>query len=262
MNYLYGLLMSWGMFTIIPCPYRGWKEEARRHMLMMYPVTGAFIGLIWWGVASLSTCLSAFIGSFLIAIVPWILTGFMHLDGYMDVMDAVMSRRDLATRQAILKDSRCGAFAVIGVVLLIICQIFAALTLVFGMDSFGIYGDGPLNSSYVRFGNSFLSLVLIPIASRAAAAMAVLRLKAMNTSQYGTLEKKKSDIILPCLFIIATVAISTLISGGLEAVLVTLIVYVVCVTYGFVKLGGMNGDISGFALSISELAGILSLSLL
>ena len=36
----------------------------------------------------------------------------------MDVCDAVLSRRDLATRQKILKDSHCGAFAVICMVLL------------------------------------------------------------------------------------------------------------------------------------------------
>lgn len=56
------------------------------------------------------------------AALPWLVTGFMHLDGYMDVCDAVLSRRELATRQRILKDSHCGAFAVIGMVLLALCQ--------------------------------------------------------------------------------------------------------------------------------------------
>lgn len=56
------------------------------------------------------------------AALPWLVTGFMHLDGYMDVCDAVLSRRELATRQRILKDSHCGAFAVIGMVLLALCS--------------------------------------------------------------------------------------------------------------------------------------------
>ena len=58
----------------------------------------------------------------LLAVCPWLCTGFLHLDGYMDVCDAVLSRRDLATRQRILKDSHCGAFAVICMVLLALAQ--------------------------------------------------------------------------------------------------------------------------------------------
>ena len=57
-----------------------------------------------------------------LAAVPWLTTGFLHLDGYMDVCDAVLSRRDLATRQKILKDSHCGAFAVIALGLLFLAQ--------------------------------------------------------------------------------------------------------------------------------------------
>ena len=101
MNYIYGMLMSWGMFTVIPCPYRGWKEEARGHMLVCLPIVGAIIGAIWFGVFAITGFLPIYLRAVLITIVPWFLTGFMHLDGFMDVCDAVMSRRDLETRQKI-----------------------------------------------------------------------------------------------------------------------------------------------------------------
>lgn len=53
---------------------------------------------------------------------PWLVTGFLHLDGFMDVCDAVLSRCDLETRQRILKDSHCGSFAVICMILLAAAQ--------------------------------------------------------------------------------------------------------------------------------------------
>ncbi len=88
------------------------------------PFIGAVVGGLWalaaWGLGYLS-CPGP-VRALVLAAVPWLATGFLHLDGYMDVCDAVLSRRDLATRQRILKDSHCGAFAVISLGLLFMAQ--------------------------------------------------------------------------------------------------------------------------------------------
>ncbi len=83
-------------------------------------------GRRWHGCCSASAA-PAPLRAVLLAAAPWLVTGFLHLDGYMDVCDALLSRRDLATRQKILKDSHCGAFAVICMVLLaaVQCALFA-----------------------------------------------------------------------------------------------------------------------------------------
>ena len=122
-EWLDGFSMAWGMFLAIPCPLRRWNEKAREKMLVCLPLVGLAVGGIWLGLYLLLR--HAAIGglyAFLMAALPWLVTGFMHLAGYMDVCDAVLSRRELATRQRILKDSHCGAFAVIGMVLLALCQ--------------------------------------------------------------------------------------------------------------------------------------------
>ena len=49
---------------------------------------------------------------------PFLISGCIHLDGFMDVNDAVMSRRPLEDRQRILKDSHVGSCAVICVSLI------------------------------------------------------------------------------------------------------------------------------------------------
>ena len=106
----------------------------------------------------------------LLAVCPWLCTGFLHLDGYMDVCDAVLSLRDLATRQRILKDSHCGAFAVICMVLL-------------AMGQWSLF----LAAEDV----SWLALLLIPAATRACAGLAVLGLRPMGTSQYAAITALK-----------------------------------------------------------------------
>lgn len=247
MNYLIGFLMSIGMFTIIPCPYKGWKEDARGHMLVCLPFVGIIIGIIWYVLFNITYFLPIYLRAVIVAVTPWFITGFIHIDGFMDVCDAVMSRRDLETRQAILKDSRVGAFAVICIGILLATQI------------------GTILSLFEFRGTSItLGLILIPIASRISAATAVLSMKPINTSQYTNLDKKaKFKIILFIMYavIIIVPLIVNLPAKVLFSVIITIFVYYICAVYGSKMLGGMNGDISGYALTIAELAGIIGLVL-
>ena len=106
-EWLDGFSMAWGMFLAIPCPLRRWNEKAREKMLVCLPLVGLAVGGIWLGLYLLLR--HAAIGglyAFLMAALPWLVTGFMHLDGYMDVCDAVLSRRELATRLPIGKAVR------------------------------------------------------------------------------------------------------------------------------------------------------------
>ena len=125
-NWLDGFGMAWGMFLSIPCPAKIWDEKARPWQLVYLPLIGLIVGGVWVGVYFLP--LPETLHAALLAAAPWLVTGFLHLDGYMDVCDAVLSRRDLETRRKILKDSHCGAFAVICMVLLALAQWSAFLS--------------------------------------------------------------------------------------------------------------------------------------
>ena len=103
---------------------------------------------------------------------PFLITGCIHLDGYMDVTDAVQSWRDLERRREILKDSHVGSFAVVGVVLLMLAQ-FACFASAHG---------------------NFLILIFIPAGSRCCSALVVTGLKPMITSQYAGNEKHRSHL--------------------------------------------------------------------
>ena len=119
-KWLTGFSMCWGMFCAIPNPVRRWDEGCYRQMLLCLPFLGGMLGLIWAGIGFLLVRISAPgpIFALCMTAAPWCLTGFIHLDGFMDCSDAVLSRRDRARRIEILKDPHVGSFAVICLVLL------------------------------------------------------------------------------------------------------------------------------------------------
>jgi adenosylcobinamide-GDP ribazoletransferase len=92
-----------------------------------FPLVGAVMGLAL--VAALLG-LSAFLPSSVTAVLVvglWIfLTGGLHLDGWADCCDALPAAVSPARRREILKDSRVGAFGVVGLFLLLALKVTAA----------------------------------------------------------------------------------------------------------------------------------------
>ena len=110
-----GFSMCWGMFCAIPNPVRRWEQGCYRQMLLCLPFLGGFMGALWALFGKLLGCfpIPQPIFALCMAAFMWCVTGFIHLDGFMDCSDAVLSRRDLERRREILKDSHVGSFAVI-----------------------------------------------------------------------------------------------------------------------------------------------------
>lgn len=243
---VYAFFMTWGMFLAVPCPLKIWDEKARPLMMACLPLIGLIPGGLWvlaaWGLPKLG-CPKALMALLLMAI-PYLTTGFMHLDGFMDCCDAILSRRDLETRQKILKDSHCGAFAVICLALLLLAQ-------------WSLFWDcDPL---------PLPALGMIPVAVRGAAGIAVLTLKPLGSSQYAHMDRQKNGGKLLFLSLVLAVSvILPLVFHGIRglAPFVAAAVYGLAVWGAGRNLGGMSGDISGFGLCLGELAGVAALTLL
>ena len=239
-DWICGFFMAWGMFLAIPCPRKIWSESARQKMLVCMPLVGLLAGGVWAGAWLLLRGAPGPVRAAVCAAVPWLVTGFMHLDGYMDVCDAVLSRRDLPRRQEILKDSHCGAFAVISMVLLALSQWSFAMA---------------------REELPLLPLLVIPAASRACAALAVLTLRPMTTSQYAAMTDRKTPYVVFAALVMAAAIIVPLALWGSFAPLAAAVGYWLAVWYADRQLGGMSGDVSGFALTLGELWGLAVLTL-
>ena len=242
---LHAFAMCQSMFCAIPCPWKVWDEQARGKMLLFLPLVGLEIGLIWVILAQICRLLAlpALVTGLILAIYPYLVTGFLHLDGFMDVTDAVKSWRDLERRREILKDSHVGSFAVINLVLLVVAQ-FA------------------LFSSAADEADSLI-LLFVPAVSRCCSALAVTGLKPMSTSQYANREKQTSHLIVTALLLCAFVAAGFLLCGKYGfALLGCLAGYGLALRRGYRTLEGMNGDISGYALTLGELCAVAVYALL
>lgn len=236
---LHAYAMCRSMFCAVPCPWKLWDEDARSKMPLFLPVVGLEIGAFWAGLALLAKLLrlpSAITGMLLCAY-PYAVTGAIHLDGFMDVTDAVRSWRDSERRREILKDPHVGSFAVIGVVLLILAQFAFFVSVPDTADS--------------------MILILIPAVSRCCSALAVSGLKPMSESQYAAQKRTRSNIAVPAGMLCIFIAAGFLLCGKYGfAPLGCVIGYALALRRACRALGGMNGDIAGYALSIGELCAV------
>ena len=237
-TYLHAFVMCQSMFCSIPAP-QIWDEKAKDKMLLFLPIVGLKIGCVWAVLAWLCRLLNlpALVTGLGLSAYPYIITGFIHLDGYMDVTDAVKSWRDLERRREILKDSHVGSFAVIGIVLLMLAQ-------------FALFASAPETAD-------FLILIFAPAVSRCCSALAVTGLKPMSTSQYADQKKPKSHIAALTVMLCIFLAAGFLLCGKYGFALVGCLGgYGLALHRAYGSLGGMNGDISGYALTIGELCAV------
>lgn len=243
--FFHAFFMCQSMFCAIPCPCRVWDEEARPLMLPMLPLVGLEIGALWalFGYLTAVLGLPVLIRALVLALWPYLATGFLHLDGFMDVTDAVKSCRDLARRREILKDSHVGSFAVIGLCMLMLAQ-------------FAVFASVPDDGNY-------LILLFLPAVSRCCSALAVTALPSMSTSQYASQNKPTAHLVvltaMLCLFVILGVVLCGRMGFALPGCLAG---YALALRRGYHSLQGMNGDIAGYALTIGELCGAAVFALL
>ncbi len=266
--------MAWGNFLAIPCPRKLWNGEYKNLMLAMLPsvgvVHGAIVSLLF-GVMVI-TGFPVYITGFAVTLAMFGICGFIHLDGFMDCCDAIMSRRPLEERQRILKDPNTGAFAVVSAIFLILCWFTcsAELTETVMLSAMREILSGGGNLFGVSPGESAVAaLLLIPVFSRGMGGLFVLSYDPIGHSQYA--EDAARDDRGSCRTVIAIqlslytaiIAIIWLFTcGGVpltamaSAIVAALGSYLGCM-YARKQLGGMSGDIAGYSICTGEVTGIL-----
>ena len=255
MKLLTGFFMAWGNFLSLPCPVKKWDPDLKNYMLAFLPSVGLLIGLIWAGFCLLLAWLTFpfLVIAFLMTFLPFALCGFLHLDGFMDCSDAILSRKPTEEKLKILKDSHVGAFAVISVLFLLLgYQAFLSTAISGGLD--------------------FIHLCLIPVISRGISGLHVLCCKPAEHSQYasgaGASDKrqKKTAILLlaaqlifffAAALLLSAFPVSTAIVAGTETLAVILSAWI-----ARRRLEGMNGDIAGWSIVWGELTGVFTLILI
>lgn len=115
------ILIALSFFTRIPIFIQSEVSENEFYSSMvLLPIVGLVIGGIlyipWYFLREIPKEISAFL---LVFLYIW-LTGGLHIDGFIDTLDGILSNRNRERSLEIMKDSRIGAFGAIGLILLIL----------------------------------------------------------------------------------------------------------------------------------------------
>lgn len=237
--------------TIIPLPQ---KREATAEeigsSIVYFPVVGAIIGLILAGLNWVLGLLlpSAIVGGLLIVAMV-VISGAIHLDGFADTCDGIAGHKPVEDRLNVMRDSRVGAFAVIGVFLLLLVKY--------------------VSLSSVPDDLLFAILILMPVISRWAMVYAICAYPYARTEGLGKVFKQQANWGLFIVATIVTLAIViglTLISNavylGATIILGIWIMVVVMAAYFKRKFGGLTGDTYGAINEVAEVCVLIIVCLL
>ena len=229
------IAVAFAMFSAIPVPQFEWNEKNMRYAMCAFPLIGVAIGAAWCVCGALPLPGLAKAAGF--ALIPVWITGGIHLDGYADTSDALSSYGDREKKLEILKDSHCGAFAVIR-----LCSYFVAY--------FGLCGS-------VRFTPRVgLCWTLALVLERALSGLAVAAFPmAKNTGLAhtfaSTADRTTVRNVLTVLAVLLCGALLALGGGALAAVAILLFLWYHHVAVQ--QLGGITGDLAGWFLQKTEL---------
>ena len=211
-----------------------------------FPAVGLLLGLMlaFLDLALRALHLPVLLNSALLLATLAALTRALHLDGFMDTCDALLGGFDRERRLAILRDPHVGAFAVVGVVCLLLVKL-AALTALPGGYRTGI-------------------LILFPCLSRAAMVLAMEWFPYARHEGLGTPFASDDGRRPLAGLLLAAAAAAALALTGLPGLALAALAAAVAWTVGAWAtrlLGGVTGDIYGAVNEISEVA-VLGLAVL
>ncbi len=217
------------------------------HAMCFFPLIGVVIGgVMLFGyhmqeVLDLYSCsLSKWFWTAIFVLIPFLITGGIHMDGFLDTMDALSSYQPKERRLEILKDPHTGAFAIISCGLYLVAEV-------------GIYSS--VNEK------SILLISLSFILSRALSGLSVLRFPQARKAGDGLVAtfsenaKRNVDFVFLLGYIIV-VSIFLAILGGISGAAVVITALLVFVYYHHMtleKFGGITGDLAGYFLQLVEL---------
>ncbi len=247
MNILKSIAVAFSMYSRIPMPVFEWKKENMKYSICFFPFVGLVITFLLYGIMCLFEAIPVDVPiiskTIFLLIIPVLVSGGIHLDGYMDTSDALSSFRDREKRLEILSDPHIGAFAVIRLAIFV-SAFFASVLTIFSIS------DNKL--VFITWGLCFFL-------SRVLSGIAVVSFKCAKKE--GTLytfaegsEKTRCkialylELIICCVFLICFGRIL-----GIIEIVVSLIGFLYYYHIAYKSFGGITGDLAGYFVCICEL---------
>lgn len=237
---MYGIILSFQFLTRVPLPVAcPWNKNTIKWALRFYPIVGIVIGLILNSVFLIEPNVPNLFIAFLLLTIWIFITGGLHLDGWMDVADAIGSNAPLEKKWLIMKDPHIGSFAVISLLFLI------------GWKFAFLYG---FISSDSHFQSLFsVTLIAAPALARMGALLLLFYLPAAKTQGLAWEWKKHMsyiDLVIAIVPMLLMIGLYPFLSFFILSFFLFLLFYALWVRHVF---KGINGDLIGTAIEGGEL---------
>lgn len=229
------------LYSVVPTPKVEWTKQNMQYALCFLPLIGLLIGALEfaWFTAAKYWRLEGTLYSAGAVLLPILVTGGIHIDGFIDTSDAICSYGDKEKRLEIMRDPHVGAFGIVYVAALFLlqyglfCQIYSASK-----------GVTVLWTGYAlarTIGGA--AIVLLPCAKNSG--LAHLFSGASNRKIVGIV------LLVQYVLCILWVSIHQFLMG--IALLVLLLIFSLRYRrFCHTAFGGMTGDTAGFAITIIE----------
>lgn len=244
-----GFLLNIQFFTAIPVrkelPMEG---EFLQKSIKTFPLLGLFQGFIYMSLFFLLkeyTPFTALAVAFFIWLSTILLTGGLHLDGWMDASDAYFSYQDRKKRLEIMKDPHVGAFGLLSVILLLSAKFLFIYEIVTRMQDF-----------------TYLFVMLLPLFSKAVMGWILLFVQEAKKDGLGAYFKRSVEgqrtLFYSGYFALVFLFIFFLNTQWLPLFFLFLFISICCyfLLSRFMKraFGGLTGDLLGASVEGTELA--------
>ncbi len=244
------LVIAFSMYSRIPMPRVEWTENGIKYALCFFPLVGVAIGAVMTGFSRLAqrSGLGILAYACMGTAIPILLTGGIHMDGFLDTADALGSCQPAKRKLEIMKDPHTGAFSVIGcgVYLMIYLAVFSELETRMFPAAAGVY--------VLERALSGWSVVSFPKAKKDGLASVFANRAHKRTVQAAMVVWGLSAAV----FLIRAGGGA---AGGL-AVLFSLVLLAGYRRMALQEFGGMTGDLAGYFLQMSELGMLGTLAII
>lgn len=243
-----GFLLNLQFFTAIPI--RAALPMDKTHLdgsIKTFPLVGLLQGLLYSLVLYLLlnwTPLSSVAVAFAIWLLTIVVTGGLHLDGWMDASDAYFSYQSQEKRLEIMKDPRTGAFGVLSVIILLSSRFLFIYEI----------------TTYMTMA-TYLLVIFLPFLSKGVMGMVLVTVQAAKKEGLAYLFQEagngRSLVVYPIYLVLVGGALLYQWSGILVPILILLIVAMLCYVWVRIKavkwFGGITGDVLGASVEGIEL---------
>lgn len=231
------MLTALGFLTALPVPRQQVSAATLARSLIAFPFVGLIVGALLFALdLALARVLPREVRAVLLLVATIALTRALHLDGLIDCCDGLFGGFTPERRLAIMRDSRVGAFGVLGAIAFLLLR-YASLV--------ALAGDWRL-----------IGLLLPPILGRWAMALAIVGFPYVRASGMGAVFKEAAR---PWHAGLATVAAAGSSLGiwlpwGGGTLIVAALVALAAARFMAGRLGGLTGDCYGAINELVEAA--------